>query len=94
MSPPELLDLSRERDQWLRLALAWARSEYRRGYQHGHDTGYRTGYELAVTEWKITAAGMTHLGGPTFAELDRKRYPPSGRASWFLPSGENGAQQS
>ena len=48
-------------------------------------SGYRTGYELAVREWKITAAGMTHLGGPTYAELDRRRYPPGGRLSWIIP---------
>lgn len=80
----ELRDLSDERDLWERLALDWARSAYRRGYQAGHDRGYRTGYELAVREWKITAAGMTHLGGPTFAELDRRRYPPNGRKSWII----------
>jgi hypothetical protein len=80
-----LLGLSDERDQWERLALAWVCSAYRSGYQDGHDAGYRTGYELAVREWKITAAGMTHLGGPTYAELDRRRYPPGGRLSWIIP---------
>ena len=80
-----LFDLSDERDQWERLALDWARSAYRSGYQDGHDIGYRTGYERAVTQWKITAAGMTHLGGPTFAEQDRRRYPPGGRLSWIIP---------
>ena len=79
-----LLALSDERDRWLRLALDWARSAYRSGYRAGHARGYRTGYELAVREWKITAAGMTHLGGPTYAELDRRRYPPGGRLSWII----------
>lgn len=79
------LGLSDERDRWMRLALSWARSAYRNGYQAGHDRGYRTGYELAVREWKITAAGMTHLGGPSYAELDRRRYPPGGRLSWIIP---------
>ena len=82
---PSLLDLSNERDQWVRLALAWARSAYRRGYQAGHGAGYRTGYELAVREWKITAAGMTHLGGPSYAELDQHGSPPGGRLSWIIP---------
>ncbi len=80
-----LLALSDERDQWERLALDWARLAYRRGYADGHRSGYRTGYELAVREWKITAAGMTDLGGPTFAELDRRRYPPGGRLTWIIP---------
>ena len=79
------LALSGERDTWERLALDWARSAYRRGYADGHDTGYRAGYELAVTEWKITAAGMTDLGGRPFAELDRRRYPPGGRQTWIIP---------
>jgi hypothetical protein len=87
-----LIALSDERDRWERLALDWARSAYRSGYRAGYESGYRAGYELAVTEWKITAAGMTHLGGPTFAELDRRRYPPGGRKSWINRSGENGEQ--
>ena len=87
----DVFDLSDERDRWLRLALDWARSAYRSGYRVGHARGYRTGYELAVTEWKITAAGMTHLGGLPFAELDRRRYPPDGRLSWIIP--RDGGQQ-
>jgi hypothetical protein len=85
MTRDELLGLSGERDQWVRLALSWARSAYRSGYHDGHDTGYRTGYKRAVREWKITAAGMTHLGGRSFAEQDRRRYPPGGRLSWIIP---------
>jgi hypothetical protein len=80
-----LIALSDERDRWVRLALDWARSAYRSGYADGHRSGYRTGYELAVREWKITARGMTHLGGPTYAEQDRRRYPPGGRKSWIIP---------
>lgn len=87
-SPPpdaaRLIELSDERDQWARLARDWMRSAYRDGYQDGHDTGYRTGWEQAVREWKITAAGMTHLGGPTYAEQDKRRYPPGGRQSWLI----------
>lgn len=75
----QLLALSGERDQWERLAVAWARSSYRRGYQNGYDAGYRAGFEEAVLDWKITAAGLTGLGGPSYAELDRRRYPPDGR---------------
>jgi hypothetical protein len=53
--------------------------------RRGWRAGYNAGYLNAVTDWKVTAAGMTHLGGPAFAELDRRRYPPGGRKSWFLP---------
>ena len=41
----------------------------------------------AVTDWKVTAGGMTRLGGRTFAELDRRRYPPGGRLSWLIIRG-------
>ena len=80
----DVLDLSDERDRWERLALDWARSAYRNGYRAGHHAGYRTGFEAAVLQWKVTA-GMTHLGGRPFAELDRLRYPPHGRRSWIIP---------
>lgn len=91
---PSLLDLSNERDLWVRLAVDWARSAFRRGYRAGRDAGYRVGYERAVAQWKITAAGMTHLGGPTYAEADRRRYPPGGRLSWIIPRpGEAGGGQ-
>jgi hypothetical protein len=53
-------------------------------YKRGLAAGYRTGYIQAVTDWKVTAGDMS-LGGPTFAELDRRRYPPGGRVSWLLP---------
>ena len=87
-----VIALSDERDTWLRLALAWARSAYRSGYRRGHDTGLPDRYELAVLQWKITAAGMTHLGpGRPFAELDRRRVP----AGWpaFVGSSPGPARQ-
>lgn len=81
-----LLELSDERDLWLRRLLAAEREAYRRGYEDGRGDGYRDGYSHAVTDWKVTAAGMTKLAGPTFAELDRRRYPPDGRLSWIQDS--------
>ena len=88
----DVLDLSNERDQWERFARSWARSEYRRGYADGHRHGYAAGYAQAVADWKVVA-GVT-VGGRSFAELDRARYPPDGRESWIIRSGENAAQQS
>ena len=76
-----LIALSDERDRWVRLALDWARSAYRSGYQAGHDAGYRTGYSTAVDDWKVVAEVTV---GRTFAELDRRRYPPGGRQSWII----------
>ena len=75
-----LLDRSAERDQWVRRTL----SDWAAGYQAGFESGAEVGYGQAVIDWKVTAAGMTKLGGPTFAELDRRRYPPGGRLSWII----------
>jgi hypothetical protein len=78
-----LLALSDERDLWLRRVLgAW-----RDGYRAGFAAGAEVGYGRAVTDWKVTAGGMTRLGGRTFAELYRRRYPPGGRASWLIIRG-------
>ena len=68
-------------EHWLRICREMTANAARAGSA----ACYRTGYELAVREWKITAAGMTHLGGPTYAEQDRRRYPPGGRESWIIP---------
>ena len=76
----ELL-LSGERDRWHALALSYFADGYRAGFEAGRDAGD----VQAVREWKITAGGMTHLGGPSYAEQDRRRYPPDGRLSWIIP---------
>ena len=74
-----LLELSDERDQWER----HAQQMWRDGYAAGRAAGHREGYEQAVREWKITAAGLTRLGGPRWEDLDKRRYPPGGRQSWI-----------
>jgi flagellar biosynthesis/type III secretory pathway protein FliH len=94
----ELAALHAERDQLRALALEqsgaldqalaarlteWA-DGYRAGFEAGREVGYRAGFEQAVTDWKITAADMPWLGGQTYAELDKLRYPPSGRLSWII----------
>jgi hypothetical protein len=78
-----LLGLSDERDQWQRVGLARERAAWRRGWRDGYGAGYRAGYELAVRAWKVTAGVVS--GGPSHAELDRRRYPPGGRESWIVP---------
>jgi hypothetical protein len=83
-----LLALSDERDLHLKLRLeAW-----REGYAAGYRDAYARGYETAVIDWKITAG--LEPGGRiaaarlrTYAEMDRKRYPPDGRASWLIIRG-------
>lgn len=58
------------------LCLEAARGDWRAGYQ--------AGYLQAVTDWKVTArdTGWTSAH-ESYAELDRKRYPPGGRISWL-----------
>ena len=81
----ELLDRSDERE---RLAGALELAAYHRG----REDGYRAGYAQAVTDWKVTAGLLS--GGPPFAELDRRRYPPGGRLSWIrLRPGERCAHE-
>ena len=81
-----LLELSDERDQWMRrIDQAW-----RDGWQARAavaDRDYNRGYGQAVTDWKVTAG--TRSGGPAFAELDRRRYPPDGRLSWIQPQDDH-----
>ncbi len=74
-----LLALSGERDQWER----WVRATWHDGHRAGYAAGYDHGYAQAVTAWKVTAGTIS--GGPSFAEMDRRRYPPGGRQSWIIP---------
>ena len=69
---------SHERDRWHRAALDyWAD-----GYRAGYEAGAEVGYARAAEDWKVVH-GMS-VGGPTHAELDRRRYPPNGRQSWII----------
>jgi len=50
--------------------------------------GFEAGRQAEAAErdaaW-IRIARPLARGGPSYAELDRKRYPPDGRAGWLLP---------
>ena len=81
-----LRDRSDERDQQLRLRLAW----WAEGYGRGFEAGAEVGAGQAIRAWKITAAdtGWSDVAkhGQTYAEMDRRRYPPNGRLSWIIPN--------
>jgi hypothetical protein len=87
-----LLERSGERD---RQTARWL-AEWAGGYQAGFESGAEVGYGQAVNDWKITArnTGMYDVSqhGPTWAELDRRRYPsmtpgvPAGRLGWIIPN--------
>lgn len=46
--------------------------------------GRAVGYAQAVREWKVTAHNVGRASvPPSYAELDRRRYPPFGRVGWL-----------
>ena len=73
-------------DRALASRLDWWADGYRAGFVAGDEVGARR----AGREWQITArnVGRYDVGqhGPTYAQLDRLRYPPHGRVSWMLPN--------
>jgi hypothetical protein len=81
-----LLALSDERD----LAMALRLAAWREGYRAGRAAGIGEGRRLEAAEreadWRAIARPVARSG-----ELDRRRYPPDGRAGWLLP-GKRGAQ--
>jgi hypothetical protein len=88
----ELLELSDERDQWMRRLGA----EYRLGYAIGHALGVDEGRRLEAAEmakaWNRIARTVT--GGVTHAELEARRWGPVGRAHFGDPQpGDRFGQQ-
>ena len=84
----ELLELSDERDRWLRRELAAERRGYLRGQAEGYEAGYRQGAADCDAHWMWCLAPARRAAGhaarnPTADELDRRRYPPDGRLSWL-----------
>jgi hypothetical protein len=73
--PACLLELSDERDRALRGRLnAW-----RAGFEAGRQA------EAAEMDAAWHAIARPVARGRPYAEMDRKRYPPDGRAGWLLP---------
>lgn len=76
---PALLALSDERDLWMARLLAAERAAYRLGYYDGFRDG---GEELWA---RRRAAPPIVIAGPTFAELERRRWGPGGRERFGDP---------
>jgi hypothetical protein len=77
MTPGGLLALSDERDTQLRLRHGyWAE-----GWRGGYDYGWKQGYEQACADlealWHEVAAKVAR-GGPSHAELERRRWTVHG----------------
>jgi hypothetical protein len=79
-----LLELSDEREQWMRRL----DSEYRLGYAIGHAAGVDEGRRLEAAErdraW-IRIARPIARGGVTQTELELRRWGPGGRARFGEP---------
>ena len=92
------VEVEQQRDQLRRVVLeqsdALDRSREARlamwpdGYRAGFTAGDETGSARTAREWHVTLSntGTYDIGqhGPTWAELDRRRYPPHGRLGWLL----------
>lgn len=83
----ELIGTQHERDH------AAERRGFNRGYDLGRRDGWRAGYAKARQEeddaWAAAARRVTH--GPSYDEMDRRRYPPGGRLSWIQGEGGDAA---
>jgi hypothetical protein len=77
-SVADLVALSDERDLSYRIRLAWWRWGYRLGFAAGIDRGrHQAEAELERTWYE--AAHPLAAGGPSYGELERRRWGPGGR---------------
>lgn len=84
------LERSDERDRWVRVALTREGDAYRQGYAAGRRDGYRAGREDADREWMAAleparSAARRAAAGPSFAELEARRWGLGGRAHFADP---------
>ena len=76
------LRLSDERDLWLRRVY----DSWRDGWRAGFEAGDAAGTRRTQREWHVTAIGLPlSVLGPSWAELERRRYGPGGRAHFGDP---------
>lgn len=72
-----LLELSDERDQWLRARLAWARYAYERGHRAGWNEGYEAAHAEMSADWHAIADPASRRG-ESHAEYETRRWGPAG----------------
>ncbi|HWG01095.1 MAG TPA: hypothetical protein VG164_04510 [Trebonia sp.] len=77
-----LLELSDERDQWMKRLLDAERAAYGRGLAEGYKMGYEFGARIREGEWP---AVIRPLQAPTINELEAKRWGPGGREHFADP---------
>jgi hypothetical protein len=83
----DVLELSDERDRWLRRVLDAERAAYELGMAEGFRIGLERGARIAEAEWP---AVIKPLFTETAAEMDLKRYPPAGREHFADPRDGDG----
>ena len=81
-----LLELSDERDAWMERLNRAERNGYQRGYRNGAAAGRRQVLDEIAAAQREAARGV-HPNAPSYAELDRLRYPPDGRMAWIREPG-------
>jgi hypothetical protein len=79
-----LLALSDERDLHRRLMLDYWRRGYRLGWEHGWKAGHDAADAEQAASWR-EVAGPIARSGPSFAELERRRWGPGGREHFADP---------
>jgi hypothetical protein len=88
VTPSEVLDLSDERDLWLRRLLAAERAAFTRGRAIGRQEGYAAGLTHCDREWMdalAPARAAVRERNPAHAELERRRWGPEGREHFADP---------
>jgi hypothetical protein len=80
----DVLALSGEREMWLRRMLAAERAAYERGRADGWRDGFEAAYREIEAAWHAVADPVAR-GGPSHAELERRRWGPGGREHFGDP---------
>jgi hypothetical protein len=79
-----LLELSDERDMWLRRVLGAWREGWRRGHAAGVARGYRQACADMEASWQAIARPVAY-GGTSHADLELLRWGPGGREHFGDP---------
>jgi hypothetical protein len=81
----DLISWSDTRDAEQRARFAAEAAAQHRGFAAGFEAGRRAALEAIAEQHRQIARDLAGLlTSPTFAEMDRRRYPPYGRRSWLL----------
>ena len=83
MNPPEAIQAAELAEAETAYRHRLAREMYQAGQRAGFDVGYRQARADMAARWAQIARPVTH--GISFAELEERRWGPSGRAHFADP---------